>query len=175
MELAKTNTAKVVDGGKFCADCGGRCCRSCAGATGYFNQAMHTPDFERFTLVELTLIEELRNAEYVNALTPITHPAYRLGELLGVEFNHKTGFGGPTGCRLPREKRSRTCLRYFCPELAKHIGIDYRHVYWSATTDEERAANERIFGTDVKDSGWGTPITKYIELMKGKKNLAPTT
>jgi hypothetical protein len=37
-------------------------------------------------------------------------------ERLGT-FDLKTGFLGPKGCTIPREKRSRTCLTYACSKL----------------------------------------------------------
>lgn len=164
----KDYSSKPIEGGKFCADCGGRCCRGCAGATGYFYQKLHVTDFQRFTLVELQAIHEMRTFEnggrYIDPADK-KHPAHKLAALLGVEFHPKHGFGGPTGCRLPRNKRSRTCVKYFCSELAKHVGID-PHLNWSEATKEEIAMNVQVMGEPYH---WETPITEYIEKMKGKE------
>lgn len=143
--------SKPIDGGKFCGDCGGKCCRSCASAGGYFYQKMFVPDFERFTLIELELIVEVRKSGYFNAFDK-NNPVFKLAKAFGVEFDPKDGFGGPTGCRLPREKRSRTCIKYFCPDLAKHLGIDFNKVYWNEITPEELKTN--------------TPIDEYIASLK---------
>jgi len=166
MTLSKKVEPKPVDGGKFCADCGGKCCNDCAEATAYFYQSKHAADLQRFTPEELEVIAEIQNDGRRYGAVSKDHPIYKLADLFGVPFNSKTGFNGPTGCRLPREKRSRTCLRYFCTELAKHVGID-PNTWWGDTTKAEIDADRTIFG---KEHSWcDNPVTKYIELIKQKK------
>lgn len=98
----ESNSALMAEkGGHVCASCqhGPKgCCAACGYQEGYLKWRDDHPH---------------NSPQFLKGLK----------ELYG--FTEKDGFWSPQGCKLPREKRSNTCLRYACHDLVKAAGRKY--------------------------------------------------
>lgn len=111
-----------IDGGKICAACPNTCCRGCNQTLGYFlsshvsedvntlqNSGISKEEFYEFYDLLFFNKDRLKDERFEEL-----HQLF--SERLGT-FDLKTGFLGPKGCTIPREKRSRVCLTYACSKL----------------------------------------------------------
>jgi hypothetical protein len=117
MQLSKI---KSVDGGKICASCKS-CCQRCGWAVGYF-----TPDLPGAKEISADILEAIYTINDTEPFGPGSGPDVKptsylnavklLSEKLG-RFDEKTGFLGPKGCTIPREKRSAVCVSFYCDKI----------------------------------------------------------
>ena len=121
---------KSINGGKICKECKGACCSSCAHSIGYYTwtpydlssvypSSCHNEE-KRLSSVEMATI---RAAQVAKTSTERKGLVKMFATMVGATFDEKTGFNGPNGCTIPRNKRSSVCRNYTCHKLDKAMKL----------------------------------------------------
>ena len=87
---------------KHCSTCNSCCCMNCSSAMGYFTYMKKASDGTIFRS------EMYASSEYDRNQFQLV----KLKEQYG--WDNFNGFHSKTGCKLPRDKRSYTCLKHLC-------------------------------------------------------------
>lgn len=111
---------------QICAECQGVCCQNCTDGYFHFSFFNSSADFEKWkmeyypfltrelwnAIVKMGIGNSIAENELEDVLKAI-HAVFGNG----VVWTKETGFLTKTGCSIPRQFRSRDCLRFACSKI----------------------------------------------------------